>query len=162
MPILLECMWAPEIWKKYSGCMWAPEIWKVRPKTATQTKQCHLLMEMSIFIDISGEHSNVEAAQEPFHILSVEIQTNPPYFQFHWNASKPPPAIWKNIRNACEPVKSERFVGNSFTIKTAILLTKCWICTRKMSNFLFNTQIEKWGRSLFNFLDHFLTFQSHF
>ena len=82
-------------------------------------------MEMSIFIDISGEHSNVEAVQEPFHTLSVEIRTNPPYFKFHWNASKPPPRNLKNIRNACELVKSERFVGNSLTIKTAILLTKC-------------------------------------
>ena len=31
----------------------------------------------------------------------------------------PPPEIWKNIRNACELLKSERFVGNSFTIKNS-------------------------------------------
>ena len=63
-------------------------------------------MEMSIFIDISGEHSNVEAVQEPFHTLSVEIRTNPPYFQ---NASEPPKSD-NNLWNACELLKSEKFV----------------------------------------------------
>ena len=128
---------------------------KSSSKNSKTKKQRHVLMEMSIFIDISGEHFIVEAAQEPFHTLSVEIRTNPPYFQFHWKSEKifgMHVSPW-NLRGSSETASQS---------KTAILLTKCWIFTHEMSNLLFNTEIEKWGRSLFYFLDHFLTFQSHF
>ena len=44
-----------------------------------------------------------------FPVLFVRIQTNPPICQFYWNACEPPKSE-RNIRDACELLKSEKFV----------------------------------------------------